>query len=79
MKIYNRYILILAALLMISTIVLAATGQNSLATYYTVYVIEALLLTELYIYFNSRARRGLGVVSGFLFTAFVVILFLEVV
>ncbi len=79
MKIYNRYIFILATLLMISTIILTATGQSSLSAYYTVYVIEAMLLTELYIYFNSRARRGLGFISGFLFTTFMVILSLEVV
>jgi len=79
LRIYNRYIITLATILMITTVVLVAIGQNSLATFYTIYVIEALMLTELYIYFNSRARRSLGIVSSFLFTAFILILSLEII
>lgn len=73
MKIYNNYILVVASLLLLTTVILAAYGVASLDVYYTLYVIEALIVTELYVYFNSRARRSLTVVSTVLFAGFVVI------
>jgi len=77
-KIYNRYILTVAVLLLLTTVILIATGQNSLDIYYTSYVIEALIVTELYIYFNNKARRGLNLVSILLFGGFAVALCLQV-
>ena len=74
MKIYNRYILTIALLLLLTTVILIAAGQNSLDIYYTVYVIEALFVTELVIYFNNKARRGLNLVSTMLFGGFMVAL-----
>ena len=71
MKIYNNYILSIAILLLLTTVILAALGQNSLDIYYTVYIIEALIVTELYVYFNARARRGLTMVSAILFVGFI--------
>lgn len=78
MRIYNSYIIFLALLLTLTTVILAAFGQENLRLYYTVYVIEALALTELYVYFSPRARRGLNVVGGILFAGFLVIAGLEV-
>ena len=78
LRIYNRYIASLALLLTLTTVILAAFGQDNLDIYYTVYVIEALALTELYVYFSPRARRGLNVVSGILFAGFMVIVGLAV-
>jgi ABC-type cobalamin transport system permease subunit len=77
-KIYNRYILTVALLLFLTTIILIATGQNSLEIYYTSYVIEALIVTELYVSFNRKARRGLNLVSAILFGGFAVVLCLQV-
>ena len=79
MKIYNSYILIIAVLLLLTTVILVAMGQNSLDIYYSVYIIEALIVTELYVYFNAKARRGLAMVSTILFGGFLVILFLQVI
>ncbi len=79
MKIYNSYILIIAVLLLLTTVILVAMGQNSLDIYYTVYVIEALIVTELYVYFNAKARRGLTMVSIILFGGFLVIVSLQVI
>jgi len=73
MKIYNSYILVVASLLLLTTVILAAYGVSSLDIYYTLYVIEALIVTELCVYFNSRARRGLTVVSTVLFAGFLVV------
>ena len=70
MKIYNRYILTVALIILLTTVILIATGQNSLDIYFTVYVIEALITTELYAYFNNKARRGLTTVSTILLGGF---------
>ena len=72
MKVYNRYILSVAFLLLLTTVTLIGTGQISLDIYYTVYVLEALIVTELYAYFNNKARRGLTYVSTMLFGGFVI-------
>jgi hypothetical protein len=77
-KIYNRYILTVAPLLLLTTVLLIATGQNSLDIYYTIYVIEALIITELYVYFNNKARRGLTLVSTILFGGFIIAFGLQV-
>jgi len=78
-KIYNSYILIVAILLLLTTVILVALGQNSLNVYYNIYVIEALIVTELYVYFNAKARRGLNFVSAILFAGFLFIASLEVI
>jgi hypothetical protein len=78
-KIYNRYVITVAILLLLTTVILIATGQDSLDIYYTVYVIEALIVTELYVHFNNKARRGLNLVSTLLFGGFVIALGLQVV
>ena len=79
MRIYNNYILIIAVLLLLTTVIMVAMGRNSLDIYYTVYVIEALIVTELYVYFNAKARRGLSMVSTILFGGFLVIVSLQVI
>ena len=79
MKIYNSYILIIAVLLLLTTVILVATGQNSLDIYYTVYIIEALTVTELYVYLNAKARRGLTMVSTILFGGFLFVVSLQVI
>lgn len=79
MKIYNNYILTVAILLLLTTVILAAMGQTSLDIYYTLYIIEALIVTELYVYFNARARRGLSLVSTLLFGGFLVIVAQQVI
>ena len=79
MKIYNSYILIIALLLLLTTVILVAVGQNSLDIFYTVYIIEALIVTELYVYFNTKARRGLNFVSTILFAGFLFVVALQVI
>ena len=79
MKIYNSYILIIAILLLLTTVILVAMGQNALDVYYSIYIIEALIVTELYVYFNAKARRGLNLVSAILFGGFLFIVSLEVI
>jgi len=78
MKIFNRYILTVASILLLSTVLLIAAGQNSLERYFSVYVIEALVITELYVYLNQKARRGLNYVSVLLFGGFAFILCFQI-
>ncbi len=77
MRMYNRYVLTITLTLLLTTVILIATGQNSLDIYYTIYVIEAFIVTELYAYFNNKARRGLTLVSTMLFGGFVIVLFFQ--
>jgi type IV secretory pathway component VirB8 len=78
-RLYNRYILTVALFLLLTTVILIAGRQNALDIYFTVYVIEALVITELYVYFNNKARRGLAYVSAILFGGFAVALCLQIV
>ena len=79
MKIYNGYILITALVLLLTTIILIAAGQASLNVYYTAYILEALIITELFVYFNAKARRRLTLISAVLFGGFLFIASLEVI
>ena len=79
MKIYNNYILAVALVLLLTTIALIALGQNSLDIYYTIYMVEALIITELYAYLNVKARRGLTFISIMLLAGFVSVLCLQVI
>jgi hypothetical protein len=71
MKIYNRYILTVAILLLLTTVIMIAAGQNALDNYYIIYVIEALIVTEFYVYFNRNTRRSLNYVSVMLLIGFI--------
>jgi len=75
---YNRYILTVALFLLLTTIIMIATGLNSLDIYFTVYVIEALVITELYVYINNKARLGLTYVSNILFGGIAIALCLQI-
>ena len=79
MKIYNSYILTVASLLLLTTVILSALGQNSLEVYFMLYILEALAVTELYVYLSAKARRGLNSVSVILFFGFMVIVLQKVV
>lgn len=79
MTLYNRYILTVTLLLLLTTIILIGIGQNSLDIYFTTYIIEALVITELYVYFNDKARRGLTYVSTLLFGGFAVAIGLQII
>ncbi len=79
MRIYNNYILTVALLLLVTTPILVAMGQNSLEVFYTVFIIEALVVTELYVYLSGKARRQLNLVSVILFGNFSLIVLANIV
>jgi hypothetical protein len=76
---YNRYLMTLAVLFTLSTTILAAYGQNKLDAYFTVYVIEYLIATLLFVYLDPRARRLLDAMGYVLFGGFMVIVIFKVV
>jgi predicted membrane channel-forming protein YqfA (hemolysin III family) len=77
--IYNRYFLTLAVLFTLSTTILAAYGQGKLDAYFTVFVIEYLVVTLLFAYLDPRARRLLDAMGYVLFGGFMVIVALKVI
>ncbi|MCH8864721.1 MAG: hypothetical protein IIB13_05100 [Chloroflexi bacterium] len=79
MRIYNNYILTVALLLLVTTPILVAMGQNSLEVFYTVFIIEALVVTELYVYLSGKVRRQLNLVSVILFGNFSLIVLANIV
>ena len=79
MKIYNSYILVVAVIFMLTTVILIALGQNSLDIYFTLYIIEAFIITELYVYFNNKARHGLTFISAILFAGFMFTLLFQAI
>ncbi|MDQ7850070.1 MAG: hypothetical protein RB148_07330 [Armatimonadota bacterium] len=78
MVLYNRYLLTLAALFALSTAVLAGYGQEKLDAYFTLFVIEYLVVTLLFAYLHPRARRPLDGLGYVLFGGFLVIVILKV-
>ena len=78
MRAYNRYILFLALLLLSTTILLSVASETRLDLYLTIYIIESLVLNELYAHLNPNARRGLNRVSYMLFVGFPLIVSLNV-
>jgi hypothetical protein len=78
LTVYNRYILTVAVIMLLSTVCLIAAGQGSLDVYFTIYVIEALATTELYVHLNNKARRELTYVSTLLFGGFALVLFFQI-
>lgn len=79
MILYNRYLLTLAAVFTLSTTILAAYGQNKLDAYFTLYVIEYLVMTLLFVYLAPRARRLLDGMGYVLFAGFLIIVTLKVI
>lgn len=79
MILLNRYLLTLATLFALSTTLLAAYGQTRLDAYFTVYVLEYLITTLLFVYLDPRARRLLDTAGYVLFGGFLAIVILKVI
>jgi hypothetical protein len=70
MRIYNRYLIILAVIFCIIDIVLASFNLQDISAYFIGNVIAYLVVTLLFVHFNHQARRALSVVSVILLTGF---------
>ena len=74
MRIYNKYIIILALSSSLINTLLAFFGQNDLEIYFTINIIAYLVITLLYVYLNPRARKALNTIGVVLFGGFMVII-----
>ncbi|MDD5288569.1 MAG: hypothetical protein PHY28_05600 [Dehalococcoidales bacterium] len=79
MRVFNQYILFLVLSACLVNAVLAFTGQDDLAIYFTVNTIVYLTITILHAYFNPRARKSLGAVSLVLFAGFLMVVIIKVI
>lgn len=77
MRIYNKYIISLAIVLLLSTVVLTAAG-GAVKYFFPVFVLESIVITELFVYLNNKARRQLTFVSAMLFLAFLAHMVIQV-
>lgn len=78
MKIYNSYILSLTVVLPLTAVILTAAGGSALDYFLQVFVLEAIIITELFVYLNSKARQRLTFVSAMLFSGFLAYLTVKV-
>jgi hypothetical protein len=78
LSLYNRYIITVSLCLLLSTVLMTAIGLDSLQVYFTIYVFEALVVSELYVYFNRKARRALAYVTTLLFAGFIIAMGLQI-
>ena len=67
MALYNRYVLSLALVICITTVIFAIIAISSLGLAFAIYVVECLVLTELFVHLDPRARRNLSRVNYMLF------------
>jgi len=77
-KIYNRYIIWLTFLFMLTTVILSTSNQG-LDVYFSVYLIECLAVTLLFSHVNPRARKGLDRIGYVLFLGFLFLVTAKVV
>jgi hypothetical protein len=75
--VYNRYLATLALLFTTTTVLLAVYRQHKLDLYFSLYLIEYLAATLVFVYLHPRARRLLGFLGYFLFAGFMVIVALK--
>lgn len=78
MRVYNRYALVLTCFLLASTVVAAFYGVDRLDAYFSIYLIEYLSITLMFVYLHPRARRLLGAMSLLLFAGFLSIVAVKV-
>jgi len=78
MRVFNRYLVILAVAAAVINVFLAAAKQNDLSVYFTVNIIAYMIITLLHIYLNPKARRILSGVTIVLFSGFLVIVVVKI-
>jgi hypothetical protein len=79
MTITDRYVIVLATLLLGTSAVFAWTGETRINLYVSVFVIETLVVNQLFVWLNRRARAALSVVERILVVCFAAIVVAEVV
>lgn len=78
MRLFNRYLVILALISALINILLAILGQDDLSVYFILNIIAYLIITLLHVYFSPKARRALNGVTVVLFSGFLTIVAIKV-
>ena len=78
MKIYNKYVIIVAISLLLTTVIMTAFNVDSLMTYFITYVFELMIITELFRRFRPQARKALKKISLLCFGIFIFTLVLKI-
>ena len=79
MKVYNRFITVLAMSLTLVTFIMASSDVRELDAYFAVYTIVLLVLMMLFTNFSPQARRNLNQIGIGAFGGFMVIVAVKVV
>jgi uncharacterized membrane protein len=79
MSITDRYVMVLAALLMGTSVVFAWSGETRLNLFISVYIIETLAVNQVFVWLSERARAALRVVERILVACFAVVVVSEIV
>ncbi|MDD5190266.1 MAG: hypothetical protein PHE50_04405 [Dehalococcoidales bacterium] len=78
MRVFNRYLVILAVVSAVINVTLAIFKQNDLSVYFMLNIIAYLVITLLHVYFTPKARSALNGVTVVLFSGFLVIIAVKV-
>jgi len=79
LRIYNRYIISLVLATSLISTVLAFLAEEDIAIYFTANIIAYLVITMLYVHFNSGVRRALNSIAIVFFAGFLAIVAMKVV
>ncbi|MCK5212534.1 MAG: hypothetical protein KAQ74_01315 [Dehalococcoidia bacterium] len=79
MSIVDRYVCVLSALVLGTSVVFAWTGETRLDLCLSVYIIETLALNQLFVWLSDSARKSLAWVERVLGLCFAVIVVAEIV
>ena len=79
MSITDRYVVVLAAMLLGTSVVFAWTGETRLNLFVSVYIIETLAVNQVFVWLSERARSALRVVERILVGCFAVVVATEIV
>jgi hypothetical protein len=79
MTITDRYVIVLAAMLLGTSVVFAWSGETRLNLFISVYIIETLAVNQVFVWLSERARRALRVVERILVACFAVVVVAEIV
>ena len=78
MRIYNKYIVLLALASCFIDSILAFFGQKDIGVYFVINIIAYLIITILYVHLNPRARMALHTIGFVLFGGFSIVVVLKV-
>jgi len=78
MTVTDRYVLVLASVLLGTSVIFAWFGESRINVFLSVYIIETLAVNQLFVWLSERARSALYSVERVLVVCFVVMVVSEI-